>query len=44
MGGGTVGLMCQKFDRNYIGSEISEKYVNLAETMIMNEKRQLKLF
>ena len=44
MGGGTVALMCKKLNRNYIGSEISGKYVEMTEQAIRNEAAQLTLF
>jgi len=43
MGSGTVAKMCILNDRFYIGSEISDKYVKLAEERIKPYKEQLKL-
>ena len=44
MGSGTTGLMAIKMKRNYIGSEISQNYVDMANKRIFNETRQLTLF
>lgn len=44
MGSGTTALMATKFKRNYIGSEISQNYVDLADKRINNETQQLTLF
>lgn len=44
MGSGTTALMAVKFKRNYIGSEISQDYVDMANNRIYNETRQLSLF
>lgn len=44
MGGGTVGLMCAKYKRNYIGSEISKEYCDYANKRIETETMQLTLF
>ena len=44
MGSGTTALMATKFKRNYIGSEISQNYVDLADKRIKNETQQLTLF
>lgn len=44
MGGGTTALACALEGRNYIGSEISEKYVAMAERRINEAKSQLTLF
>jgi modification methylase len=43
-GSGTTGLMAAKMKRNWIGSEISENYVQLANKRIKNETSQLSLF
>ena len=32
------------FKRNYIGSEISQDYVDMANSRILNETKQLSLF
>ncbi|NBW23731.1 MAG: site-specific DNA-methyltransferase, partial [Caulobacteraceae bacterium] len=34
MGSGTTGLVARKLDRNYIGSEISSEYCQIAEARI----------
>ena len=44
MGSGTTALACVKLGRNYIGSEISEKYVSMANEKVRIEQSQLKLF
>ena len=44
MGSGTTALASVKLGRRYIGSEISEKYVSMANEMIRIEKSQLTLF
>lgn len=44
MGSGTTAVVAQRLDRNYIGSEISEDYVKMANKRIHNEAIQLTLF
>lgn len=44
MGSGTTALMAAKMGRNYIGSEISQSYVDMANKRIKEETRQLTLF
>lgn len=44
MGSGTTALMAAKMKRNYIGSEISQDYVDMAERRVKDEQRQLSLF
>lgn len=44
MGSGTTALMSTKMGRNYIGSEISQDYVDMANKRIKEETRQLTLF
>lgn len=44
MGSGTTAVACLKEKRNYIGSEISKKYCELANLRIEKEKSQLLLF
>lgn len=44
MGSGTTALMAAKSGRNYIGSEISEEYCNMANNRIDLETKQLNLF
>ena len=44
MGSGTTALASIKLGRQYIGSEISEKYVSMANEKIKIEKSQLTLF
>ena len=44
MGSGTTALASVKLGRHYIGSEISEKYVSMANDKIKIEKSQLTLF
>ena len=43
-GTGTTAIACIKENRNYIGSELSPRYVSWAEKRIWNEQRQLTLF
>jgi site-specific DNA-methyltransferase (adenine-specific)/modification methylase len=43
MGSGTTAIACLKLGRNFIGSEISPKYCDLANKRIENELKQLKL-
>lgn len=43
MGSGTTAIACIKLGRNYIGSEISPKYCEIAEKRIKQELNQLKL-
>lgn len=44
MGSGTTALASVKLGRQYIGSEISEKYVSMAKEKIKIEQSQLTLF
>ena len=44
MGSGTTALASVKLGRHYIGSEISEKYVQMANDKIKIEQSQLTLF
>lgn len=44
MGSGTTALGAIQYKMNYIGSEISQKYVEMAEKRIKNETSQLSLF
>lgn len=44
MGSGTVAKMCIKTNRNYVGSEISQEYCELAEKRILPYKQQNDLF
>ena len=44
MGTGTTAIACIKEKRNYIGSELSPRYVDWAEKRIWKEQRQLSLF
>lgn len=44
MGSGTTALIAKRYNRNYIGSEISQQYVEMAEERIHNESLQLTLF
>ena len=44
MGTGTTAIACHMEKRNYIGSEISERYVKWAEKRIKRETDQLTLF
>ncbi len=42
-GTGTVGLVCQKTGRKYIGIELHPEYVELAASRLSKNERQLKL-
>lgn len=44
MGSGTTGLMAAKMNRYYLGSEISQTYVDMANKRIKDGTRQLTLF
>ena len=44
MGTGTTAVACIKEKRNYIGSELSERYCDWARKRIRNESAQLSLF
>ena len=44
MGTGTTAVACHMEKRNYIGSELSERYVAWAEKRIKKEQAQLTLF
>lgn len=44
MGSGTVGKMCVKNDRNFIGIELVKNYFDIACERIENETKQLRLF
>jgi site-specific DNA-methyltransferase (adenine-specific) len=43
MGTGTTGVSCMKHNRNFIGIEKEQKYFEIAERRISNEKNQLKI-
>lgn len=44
MGSGTTALVASQEKRNYIGSEISKQYCEMAEKRIYEQSRQLTLF
>jgi len=44
MGSGTTALAAKKLDRAYIGIEISEEYIKLANERIENYSIQKSLF
>lgn len=44
MGSGTVAKMCILTNRNYVGSEISQKYCEIAEKRILPYKQQIDIF
>lgn len=44
MGSGTVALLAMRYGRNYIGSEISENYIKIAEERLQHETMQLSMF
>ena len=41
LGSGTTALACKKMKRNYIGIELSEKYINVAKKRINNIQEKL---
>ena len=38
MGSGTTGAACEKLDRNFIGIELNEEYINIAKKRIANQR------
>lgn len=44
MGSGTTGLVALKFNRQFVGVELSPKYIKMAERRIAHEKAQIKMF
>ncbi len=44
MGAGTTALVACKFNRQYVGIELSKGYIVMAERRIAQEKAQLKMF
>ena len=44
MGSGTTAIMCLRADRKYIGSEMSDEYIKIAEKRILPFRQQQKLF
>ena len=44
MGSGAVAKMCIKTNRNYVGSEISKKYCDIAEKRILPYKQEIDMF
>ena len=44
MGSGTVGVACERLDRDFIGIEISKEYYEIAKYRIGLEQAQMKLF
>lgn len=44
IGSGTTGVACAKLNRNFIGIEKEQKYFEIANRRIENEKNQLKMF
>ena len=42
VGSGTTGVACKKLNRNFVGTDISEKYVKLAENNIIREVTDFK--
>lgn len=43
MGAGTTGVACQRLDREFIGIEISPKYMTIAKTRIEGTDRQIAM-
>ena len=44
IGSGTTAISALKYNRKYIGIDLSPEYCNMAEERIRNQKTQLKLF
>jgi len=44
MGSGTTGKMAVKYDRDFIGIEISDEYLKIAEKRIHDAQQQMRLF
>lgn len=44
MGSGTTGLAALKLGRRYIGIELNENYIDIANKRLATERQQLKLF
>ena len=44
MGTGTTAIACIREKRNYVGSELSPRYIDWAEKRINREHQQLSLF
>jgi site-specific DNA-methyltransferase (adenine-specific) len=44
LGSGTTGKMAMKYQRNFIGIEISEKYLTIAQCRIHDAQQQMHLF
>lgn len=44
MGTGTTGLSCKKYNRNFIGIEIDEKYYEIAKQRIEEQKKYYTIF
>jgi DNA modification methylase len=43
MGSGTTGKMAVKYQRNFIGCEISDEYFKIAEKRIHDAQQQMRL-
>lgn len=44
MGSGTTGVACVQTRRNFIGIEINEQYLQIAEKRIHDAQQQMPLF
>ena len=44
MGSGTTGVACKQLDRNFIGIELNEEYIVIAEKRISHQIIQKELF
>ena len=44
LGSGTTALVALRLNRNFIGIEINEKYIEMANKRILSEKAQQRLF
>lgn len=44
MGSGTTGVVASRYKRNFVGIELNQEYINIAEKRIKNLNQQLTLF
>ena len=44
MGIGTTAVACLDLKRNYIGSELNQKYIEIAQKRINTEINQVRIF
>jgi DNA modification methylase len=43
LGIGTTAIACAKYNRHYIGFDISEEYIKMAQERIQNNAKQISL-